>query len=434
MSHRTIAFVAAAVLAAASTADAARYTWTQMATEDQVNNAPTGDGSTDSGATGPSTITYDSHSDVLAYDIEWIGLENDLSAIHVHGPSSAPESTMSILFSVYFDEQEVLDAAVDRRNDSAVDATTLEEASEISDLDADGVLAAMLADDGYVNTHSTFWPMGEIRANLVLTESLLEQTKAQQKCTNAMFKGTSKLSSLTAKVVAKCIKAKTKGKLGGTLTECLGDNAGATASTVAKITDDFASKCSGDGLPTFGLELPDAATAINDGVPTAATGAFAASFDDAFSLDDGIVDDTMPDVGGCQAALAKGIGKCLSALHKEFSKCLKSGLAGKGDALFEDSAEVTTCIGADAKGKIAKACDATTGAVRKAIDKKCVGVDLAVALEGCGTSDAATAASCAEDRAQCSACLAEQLTGDLTFDCDVYDDGAANGTCVISGG
>ena len=84
-------------------------------------------------------------------------------------------------------------------------------------------------------------------------------------------------------------------------------------------------------------------------------------------------------------------------------------------------------MGFDPKGKIARTCDPIIGKIRKAIDKKCVGI--AGAFPGCGTDDSAELAMCLDAAVECRVCLALNQADGLRIDCDGFDDGLVNGSC-----
>ena len=81
--------------------------------------------------------------------------------------------------------------------------------------------------------------------------SAVEQTKDQQKCTNAMNKAFAKMAKTQAKEICGCIKNKAKGKIdklgpGGTAESCsTGDVKGKVAKTRLKTLGAFGKKCVG---------------------------------------------------------------------------------------------------------------------------------------------------------------------------------------------
>ncbi len=134
----------------------------------------------------------------------------------------------------------------------------------------------------------------------------------------------------------------------------------------------------------------------------------------------------------CQQGVAKSVKKCQDAKLKEFNKCKKNGLK---DQSIQSALDLQGCMGQDPKGKIAKACDPTTGKIKRSIDKKCGSVDFpgafpqVIAIPGCGTDDPALLATCLDQIVECHVCLALNTADALARDCDEFDDGVVNGSC-----
>ncbi len=435
------AAVLATLLLSASPALATTYVWDMDITEDQVNNSGVGDGSTDSTATGHAIFRYDTNTERLAYEISWNGLQGLLTAIHIHGPALPSESVMPHLFNVFNLEADVIAAGVDRTTDTVSDldflGTIIVEGSPNPPFGPDEVAAHMIDEMGYVNVHSDLWPAGEIRGNLVLVDQLEEQTKSQQKCTNALNKDFAKLAKARGKQICSCIKDGTKGALQGTIEDCLDDDPKLKLSKLeGKLSNGFAKKCVGqdkDGVgrfPPFGstTELLAEATII-------------AEYDakelglihDVFGpdLDLAIADETtQPEEAKCQVKLAKAVKKCQDTKLAVFNKCKKDGLKGKPGLTFVEAADVEACMGQDPKLKVDRACSPATGKIFKAIDKTCDGVaSLSATVAGCGSDDPAVVSACLNRLVECRVCLALNAVDGLSRDCDDFDDGLANLSC-----
>ncbi|MEE8147555.1 MAG: hypothetical protein V3T24_08130, partial [Longimicrobiales bacterium] len=78
----------------------------------------------------------------------------------------------------------------------------------------------------------------------------------------------------------------------------------------------------------------------------------------------------------------------------------------------------------DAKSKIVKAC---VEKLLQKIDKKCAGVDLALAFPGFDPNDSLQAH--VDARVECEVCQAINAADGLTRACDLFDDGVANESC-----
>jgi hypothetical protein len=412
---------------AVDSARAGTYVWEMDATEDQVNNCASppaascaGDGSTDSTATGHGLLVYDTATDTMSWTIDWSDLGGLLSAIHIHGPASPAESVTPHLFNVYTTEQDVIDAGVNRTTDSVTDSDLFVLISRTSGLTRNEVVQHMLDEQGYLNIHSTDFPAGEIRANLILTDVIFANvTKNQQTCANALTNAFAKVAKKQGKEILNCIKDAGKGKPlpAPTIDLCLEkDPKAKVAGAKTKTTVDFAKKCSGIDkdaelrLPLFGGTTAAVInTAAVDKELWLIRGVFGPTLE-------GVIDETNSATSRCQTAVAKAVQKCQGAQIKGFRKCKKDGLEGFGDAT-----DLEGCIGDDPSGKIAGACHPTTGKIAATVlPNKCGGVDLLGAFPGCGTADAATLAQCLDQLVACHVCEALNTTDGLGRDCDAF--------------
>ena len=428
--------LAAVLLTFVSPVNAAFYRWVQTPTEDQVNNSGVGDGSTDSAATGASEITYDTATGLLEYTVTWASLEGLLTAIHVHGPATPDISVMPHLWNVFTAEQDVIDAAVNRTADTTTAAVLLTDIFGHPGGPA-FVLQAMVDELGYVNIHSSLWPRGEIRANLILVEAIVEATKDHPKCINALNAEYAKVQRKAAAEIRKCVKGHAKGKLFGTLKGCLESPKAAVARAQQKIEDKYAKKCAGfdkDGAlkrPPYGVSSAMlVGTAAADAELASALATLGPTLDDVDAVVQTNASDK--DAAVCQQRVLQAVLKCQQTKVGEFNKCKRDGLKGKSappsaDLPFDDADDLELCLGHDPKGKIEKFCDPAAGKIADpAIAKKCVGkgVDLSDAFPACGTDDPAALAVCLDRAVECNVCLALNIADDLDRDCDDFDDGS----------
>ena len=96
-----------------------------------------------------------------------------------------------------------------------------------------------------------------------------------------------------------------------------------------------------------------------------------------------------------------------------------------------DEADLEACLGADPKGRVAKACSATSGKLAsKVLPKACAGMALDGVFPGCAAPGAPATASCVEASARCRICIALRSADNLLgVDCDLFDDADSNGSC-----
>jgi hypothetical protein len=157
---------------------------------------------------------------------------------------------------------------------------------------------------------------------------------------------------------------------------------------------------------------------------------FGDDLDASFVLIDPNDKDATKDAGKCQAAVIKAVGKCQDAKLKSFNKCKKDLLKNDPNAQPQDLQD--TCMGTgttipgnsipDTKGKIAKKC------TDFATVKKCATDDWALfpGLDPNGVSVVAGIDAAVE----CEVCKALNLLDGLARDCDEFDNGAADLSCV----
>jgi hypothetical protein len=401
--------------------------WQMNASEDQVNNfAGNPDGSTDSTATGTAAITYDVATGMLTWDVSWSGLTDLLSALHIHGPANPSRSSMTHLFDVFAVEQDVIDAGVDRTTGSTqggeplVDIVTR---TSIPPVDPGVALSYIYRDLAYVNVHSLLFPMGEIRANFVRTAGTLPNTRTQAKCADANNKNLAKIAKKRAKELGKCVRDATKGKLAGTAEGCVTADPGRP---VDKATDktrrDFQKKCWGfdrDGVPNF----PLFAAAEHAQVSAAGVGEEIRILRWLFGNDLDAVLQTA-DEGRCQAAVVKQAQKCEAAKLKEWNARKK---AGRKAGIFTGDADVEACFGADPKGKVAKTCDQK---LRDVIARKCP-ADVTALFVSVAAGPVDNLVTITNVTLDCQHCRMLNRADALALDCELLDDGAANGTCPL---
>jgi cysteine-rich repeat protein len=135
----------------------------------------------------------------------------------------------------------------------------------------------------------------------------------------------------------------------------------------------------------------------------------------------------------CQLEVTKAVQRCERAKRQTYNKCekasLKSGVASA-------SVLETTCLTTagdpatgqpDPKGQLAKKCAAKIAWV---LEKKCSSQDLGALFPGaCATAGVAGFPGCAVQRIDCRLCQQLNEFNGLARDCDLLDDGAANGSC-----
>ncbi len=263
------------------------------------------------------------------------------------------------------------------------------------------------------------------------------QSEDQQKCINTMNKDGSAVAATQAKANLKCLKDAGKGKLIGTAQDCLtADPKGSIAKKQQKTVDDQTDRCA--TLPDFGFA---GALAVNQ---AAQSGELALS-EDVFgtNLDAAVIDcDASADGCACQAAILKVVNKIAATKIKEFLKCKKLALAvGKepfpggasSSADLQDCVEDAGTLGSiadDVKAKIATSVTKLTEAIASKCDEK--GVTAGAFPGACALLAGAPLATCLDERVECRVCLMLNAMDVLGVDCDLFDDGVADASCIAA--
>ena len=245
---------------------------------------------------------------------------------------------------------------------------------------------------------------------LFATPALGAILKDEQNCINELNKGLASVAKAQGKEICSCIKNGSKGKLEGqTIEACTtADSKGKVLKAKNKTRTKAASKCTSP--PSFGPTDPNTVNAVAVAKELILVHQIFGS-----DLDTAILDQAVdPDGGKCQVDVAKATKKCQDTRLKEYNKCKKDGLKSGG---ILGTSGLEACVGADPKGKIAKACD---DKLTSKIDKKCVG-KLAV-FPGCNDpSPPATSqdlASCLDQLVECEVCEALKVADDLSLFCE----------------
>ncbi|MDH3684682.1 MAG: DUF1565 domain-containing protein [Myxococcales bacterium] len=244
------------------------------------------------------------------------------------------------------------------------------------------------------------------------------QDQAQQKCIQGFEKSAAKLSKASGRLALKCLK--NGAKKGESVSACLQtDPTGKQRSAEEKLGGSEQKLCA-DATPEFGTS--DAGLA-SDGIVA--------------SRDAWLRDLLTPDLDGgtavepvaarCQAEATKRIGKLQEAHWKGAlagaKAALKDGAASGGQ--FEDA--ILARLLADPKIERAES------KLRDKVSARCDGVEFGDVVPGL-CFFAVDVPGCMAASAACEFCSAWNSTTDGTLDCELYDDGEANGSCQNAAG
>ena len=263
----------------------------------------------------------------------------------------------------------------------------------------------------------------------------LPMPKDQQKCVNNLNKGAGKVVKAQGGAILACLKNAARERLlGVTLEDCLTTDPQGQAKVqkaLGKLDDKVGpgSGCDSANAPRFGFS-------------SAATGGQASIVKElrlvhsifGSDLDSGVIVTDKPG-SKCQQGVMKAVQKCQDTKIKEFNKCKKAGLKGKtppGQISSKEDLE-RLCLQSDPddpttpqpdpKGKINGKCIV---GIQKAIDKKCGGLDTAALFPGC---EGPVSVACLDPLVECAFCGYANATDDLFRNCDLFDNGEADGSC-----
>jgi hypothetical protein len=137
----------------------------------------------------------------------------------------------------------------------------------------------------------------------------------------------------------------------------------------------------------------------------------------------------------CQNAIVKDLFKCQGAKLEQFRACKADKLRGRGTTKAASAQELQDeCLGTgsngipDPKTKISKRC--VTG-LNKTISTKCADSDPNSLFPGCAGEPLQP---CLDQKVECEVCMALNALDALERNCDEFDDGALNGSCLAECG
>jgi hypothetical protein len=243
-----------------------------------------------------------------------------------------------------------------------------------------------------------------------------QETKGQQKCINTLNKDTAKVAATQGKNDSACVKSATKGSASATCVP--NDGSGKVAPVESKAASDETNNgcLSAPNQPDFGYGGVNAGT-------VAAVAAEINLFADTYGSTDttGVISTAKAD-GKCQAAVSKDLEKIMATKWKVYLGCKKTALA-----TATDKAPLEACV--NSLGGDPKVGAAESKLVGDA-GKDCSPVSLSADFPGkCSGPSPLVLAICLSTRVECRICQALNQIDNLTVNCDLMDDGMANGSC-----
>ncbi|MFQ5513414.1 MAG: hypothetical protein ACE5FG_03170 [Myxococcota bacterium] len=246
--------------------------------------------------------------------------------------------------------------------------------------------------------------------------------KDEQRCINTLNKNLQKVSAARGKALSSCLKDFAKGDT-GSVPACIdADPKGKIGKAEAKASSEEQKQCA-----TVPSVLAGSAAQNN----TLVLAKEEALLEIVFGSD--VEAGTLAEADGkdaakCQQKVVKSLVKCQDTKLKEFNKCKKAALKDGGAV-----PEVEACLsGLATQSKVARLCTKVLGD----LEKKCVAkqVDLQQVFPQCLSTDAATVFACLETPLECEVCRALVAADGLSVDCDAFDDGELNNSCMSDSG
>lgn len=243
-----------------------------------------------------------------------------------------------------------------------------------------------------------------------------EQDKDQQKCINALNKGMAKVAGAQLKAVSKCTADFAKGK---------NMDAPACYNASTKVDGAQSKNCTAETTkcttpPDFGSS---GCNSVN-GVSEYNGSRFA---DDLFGEVDPNAGITLcaGDKPGCkcQARITKASIKLYSVSIKSYNKCAKKRLKDPPAVMVLD---LHPCVPPYLDPDTFKA----ELKLDDIVNNKCVGVVTPFAAGECSSLTGASLAECIRDRVRCRVCLTIEASDNLGIDCDDFDNGSVDLSCV----
>ena len=259
------------------------------------------------------------------------------------------------------------------------------------------------------------------------------QSGGQQACLNAVNKNGAAVFKTQGKEHLGCLKGAGKGALTGTAQACLtADTGGKVAKAKTKTTAAATKSCG--TAPNFGFT---GATTVNASAQQADVDLVADIY--GANLDAAVINCSASKAGcTCQQKVSKDLEGLAAAKLATFVACKKAVLkagATSSSALADcvNNGAMTGSITNDSKGKISKvfgkliddiikACD-TPNVTAGAFPGNCNGVGIGGAL-----------ALCLDRQVECRVCQAINEIDGLFVNCDLFDNGVADATCLSGTG
>ncbi len=268
------------------------------------------------------------------------------------------------------------------------------------------------------------------------TSPRAELTRDQQRCVDTQNQHLRKVVTVVDKRLERCVRAISSGSDTRPLTQCtLDDNSGAIARAAQRAASADARRCQGND--SNGDPKAPAVFYTGSVNVTATAKDLATALDPSLFGGVGVFLRSEERFGApCQRSAVKAFRKCQETRLKEFERCKRRALK-VGQTPFPSGAttpaELQLCILDDPRGQIARRCEL---GIPDAIERGCRdhSANETFIFPGtcpaCDPADGQCLADCLSPPIDCAFCQALNQADGLAEDCDLFDDGASNGSCI----
>lgn len=265
----------------------------------------------------------------------------------------------------------------------------------------------------------------------VLAAQAQVQSSGQQACLNSVNKSGAAVAKTQGKEHLACLKEQGKTGAGNAQTCLTLDVNGKVAKAKGKTTAAATKSCG--TAPSFGFTSAA-------GVNTAAQQADIDLVADVYgaNLQPVVIACATNKAGcGCQQKISKSVEALAAVKLATFVSCKKTALKNGANSVAALAACVNDAgtagsVAADTKGKIAKTLAGLNAAIVKSCDTP--GVTAGAFPGACTALTGGALGTCLDTQVECRVCTAINEMDGLFVNCDLFDNGVADATCVSGSG
>jgi agarase len=258
------------------------------------------------------------------------------------------------------------------------------------------------------------------------------QTPDQQRCLLSLNESLERVLRTQGKEARVCLEDGSRDRLEGSVEDCLtADSRGRVRTAWAKTAKNAARDCASTA-PDFGAtDVPNVNVTAVQSELALLRDVFGSPF---------AAEPTHAQTARCQALVLEAVQDCRRAKLEDFNGCKRAGL---GDGGIADRAGLEACAdrletpptagsAPPAGSRVPHFCSPTGGKIQRRLAQQCsnVGVTLSDAFPGCAVDDPEEAARCLDRAVECRVCQALNQADFLDRDCDAFDDGQKNRSCL----